>query len=49
MDKLVSRIDPDQITNSTVARWIAFFTVLGNLTMPRRLGGRFSAALEGLN
>ena len=33
MDKLVSRIDPDQITNSTVARWIVFFIALGTLTI----------------
>ena len=33
MDKLISRIDLDQITNSTVARWIVFFIALSALAM----------------
>ena len=33
MDKLISRIDLDQITNSTAARWIVFFIALSALAM----------------
>ena len=31
MDKLISKIDPDQIINSTVAKGVAFFFALGAL------------------
>ena len=33
MDKLISRIDLEQITNSTVARWIVFFIALGTFAI----------------
>ena len=33
MDKLVSRIDLDQISNSPVARWIVFFIALGTFAI----------------
>ena len=33
MDKLISRIDLDQIINSTVARWIVFLIALSALAM----------------
>ena len=56
MEMVLAKLNRGGITDTTIQHYdstlrqsAVYLTVLGNLTMPRRLGERYSAGLEGLN